>query len=263
MTSSDDLYSQTVHLLTAAARRTRVVGAGTDGEHREPADFAAFLTEVMAATAANVGGVEALLAGRSGSWEADYVRQMVRSTVGADEFELWRYRTEPVRVPVHVGDLLQDIGVEALYDEAYVELGRRVQSIFYPSAGIEPMARSEQEAAAAKIGELEDALDEQQTREWAAYGAAFREQVLLAAAEIYPGLPVDVRVTMEGDPEDGGPSEPEDADDSPEYRLWEVARLSTPLPGGIPLADYGGGSVADVDRAAGRTPLARLAEVGE
>jgi hypothetical protein len=37
----------------------------------EPADFAEFLTLAVASTAANVGGVEELLAGRPGSWEAD------------------------------------------------------------------------------------------------------------------------------------------------------------------------------------------------
>ena len=46
----------------------------------------------------------------------------------------------------------------------------------------------------------------------------------------------------------------------PEWRVWETARQNTPLPGsGIPLRDYPlTFDVAQVERDAGRTPLARL-----
>jgi hypothetical protein len=44
-----------------------------------------------------------------------------------------------------------------------------------------------------------------------------------------------------------------------EYLLWEKARLDTPLPwSGIAPRDYPPGSIEDADRAAGRTPLARI-----
>ncbi len=40
---------------------------------RTGSDFAEFLTHAVAGTAANLGGIEELLAGRPGSWEAHYV----------------------------------------------------------------------------------------------------------------------------------------------------------------------------------------------
>lgn len=47
--------------------------------------------------------------------------------------------------------------------------------------------------------------------------------------------------------------------DGPAYRLWERARMATPLPhSGIAPKDYPPGGIAEADRAAGRTPLARL-----
>lgn len=103
--------------LTAAARQTRVRGAGTDQAAVEPVDFGELACHVLTAVAANLGGVEELLAGRPGSWEADYVRQIVRSTAGDyDDEELLRYRTEPVRVPFDAEDVFYDFGLGDLYD---------------------------------------------------------------------------------------------------------------------------------------------------
>lgn len=55
--------------LTAAARLTLPAGGRLD--------FAEFLTDTLAAVTANMGGVEELLAGRAGSWEAGLVDQLV------------------------------------------------------------------------------------------------------------------------------------------------------------------------------------------
>ena len=87
---SPDPITQAITALTAAARRTRVRGAGTEHAQVEPVDFAEIACHVLTTVAANVGGVEALLAGRPGSWEADYVRQIVHR------------RTEPVRLVLDV-----------------------------------------------------------------------------------------------------------------------------------------------------------------
>lgn len=259
--SNDDLFTQTVQLLTTAARRTRTIGAGTISAHTEPADFAEFLTEALAGTAANLGGIEALLAGRPGSWEADHLRQLLYYLAGDDEPELLRYRTEPVRVPVHVEYLLYEIGATDLYDEAYQELDRRIEATGYPSFGSGLIPTPEQEATVNEIEKLREALEQQQQQEWTAYGQAFGHQILAAADELYPGqsLPIEVVITLDGAPTDGGPSEPE-PDFGPADRLWSAARLATPLPGsGIPLRDYPAGtSIATTERTAGRTPLARL-----
>ena len=53
--------------------------------------------------AANVGGVERLLSGRPGSWEADYVRQIVLSTAGDSAEELLRWCTQPVALESDMG----------------------------------------------------------------------------------------------------------------------------------------------------------------
>ncbi len=64
-----------VRSLTDAARQTRLRSGAL-----EPADFAGTAAAVLASVAANVGGVEQLLAGRPGSWEADLIRQLVTGT---------------------------------------------------------------------------------------------------------------------------------------------------------------------------------------
>ena len=97
-TPAPDPIADAIAALTAAARRERTIGAGTPNEHIEPVDFGEIACHVITAVAANVGGVEVLLSGRPGSWDADYVRQIVQSTAGDDDTELLRYRTEPVRI---------------------------------------------------------------------------------------------------------------------------------------------------------------------
>jgi len=72
-----------VAALTALARGTRTVGAGTPAAHKEPDDFADWLTIVLVEVAQNVGGIDALLAGRPGSWEAAHLRDWLIAA-GAD-----------------------------------------------------------------------------------------------------------------------------------------------------------------------------------
>jgi hypothetical protein len=67
-----------VRTLTDLAHQTRRHGGA-----QESADFAAEAASVLAAVAANVGGVETLLGGRPDSWEANLLRQLVNGTVPA------------------------------------------------------------------------------------------------------------------------------------------------------------------------------------
>ena len=120
-----DLVADAIAALTTAARQRRTVGAGTPGEHTERVDFGEIVCRVVTAVAANLGGTEALLSGRPGSWEADCVRQIVRSTVGDDERELMRHRTEPWRIVIDIDEVLTDLGIYQLYEEAADELARR------------------------------------------------------------------------------------------------------------------------------------------
>lgn len=52
------------------------------GSRAGPVDWAQFVATALAAAAANVGGTDAALRGRPGSWEADAVRQLVEGTLG-------------------------------------------------------------------------------------------------------------------------------------------------------------------------------------
>jgi hypothetical protein len=99
--AAGDLRAEAVRVLTAAAHRLRADGT--------PCDFADFLAGVLAATSANLGGVEQLLAGRPGSWEAALVRSLVAGTIGDDPGTLWRARTEPLIVPLNVAEMLEGL----------------------------------------------------------------------------------------------------------------------------------------------------------
>jgi hypothetical protein len=57
-----------------------------------------FVTEALTGAAANAGGIDTILAGRPGSWEASVAGDALRAAVGHDEWDLWRHRTEPVTV---------------------------------------------------------------------------------------------------------------------------------------------------------------------
>jgi hypothetical protein len=245
------LLTEVVRVLTDAARST--------------GDFAEFVTLAVAGAAANVGGIEQALAGRPGSWEAHYVREMLTSTVGYDEEYLLEFRTEPLAVRVHVDDILRDLGLWRLYDEAHDELTRRENAIFAQHNLDEPIEAHDPNDSAAldELEQLRTRLDEQREAEWASYGNAFRDSVHRAAAELFPTLPVPVEVVVELDwQSDLGPVG-EDWD-GPAGRVWEAARLDTPLPGsGIPPRDYSpSADIAQAERDAGRTPLARLDAAG-
>lgn len=271
--SYEVVLADAVRVLTEAARRTTTWTDPDGCPHRERADFAEFVTHALAGAAANLGGIEQALAGRPGSWEADKLRDLLHATVGYDEHHLLGYRSEPIVVRVHVENILVDLGFWHLYDDARTELERRYEAIGIPSVDVLlgdpqfeavlaqlPPGTPEQQAAADTITELEDRLEEQQQREWAAYGQAFAANVHQAAAELFPGLrvPVEVIVKRHWQSELG----PDFEFNGPEWRLWETARLNTPLPGtGIPLRDYPsttGTTVSEIETAAGRDPLTRL-----
>lgn len=255
-TSYTELLDAAVRALTAAGRLKQVRGTGTDQESAEPIDFAEFLTLATAAAAANIGGIETILAGRPGSWEADYVRQMLISTVGEETHTLLAHRTEPLHVDVHVDEILNDLGYWQLYDEAEDELQRHDDAIGGPAAvPLEP-ATAEQVAARRRIDALRERVDELMQLDKRTYGEAFKANVTAAAAALYPSLRVPVEITVHL--EWSNATEP---DNDATWPLLAQARSNTPLPSsGIPLKDYPlTAAVADIERVAGRTPLARIA----
>jgi hypothetical protein len=300
----DEVLADAVRILTEAGRLRRAVfvldeDTGQwvrDPVRTEPADFAEFLTVAVASTAANVGGVEELLVGRPGSWEADYVRNMLHSTVGFDEAQLLEYRTEPVMLTVYAEAILWDLGVGELYEESLRELHRRERAIGVAcvvgddgvvapvDSGCAPLTPEEQARFREDCGEgwlrpgvrvtffrtpeeeaefdrlclLEERVEALRERETAEFGEAFRASVLAALErEPIPGLRVPVEVRVQLD--DVGPA-PEEGFSGFALRLFEAAWLSTPLPGsGLRLVDYPlGAQVGGVERAAGRLPHQRV-----
>lgn len=102
----DKLLAAAIAVLTEPARLTPPVltredaasqAAGspvwTPSGEREPDDWAEFVTHALACAAANMGGIEKVLSGRPESWEADYLRNLLTSTV----LEQYLHRTAPSR----------------------------------------------------------------------------------------------------------------------------------------------------------------------
>lgn len=123
--TSPDPVAEAIAALTTAARGRRTIGAGTPDEHIEPVDFADIAAYVLTAVAANLGGIEELLEGRPGSWEADLVRQLVENTVGPEDDDLLAYRTEPIRLPLDAESIFDEFGVAEMAIEDGDEAGRR------------------------------------------------------------------------------------------------------------------------------------------
>ena len=216
--TAEQLLEDAIRALTAAARLTHTLGAGTEHERQVQADWAEFVTLAVAGAAANLGSVSRALAGRPGSWEADAVRGMLVSTVGEDPAQLLQHRTEPLTVVVDVDEIMTDLGVWELYDQAQGELDRRYAAIGVPTvcgvpgdpafeaalAQLEP-ATDEQEAQMNELAELGERLEQQRERDWTAYGEAFRQYVLAAAGDLLPGLDVPVEVVAVPTVRDAGP----------------------------------------------------------
>jgi hypothetical protein len=99
-----------------------------------PIDWAEFVTLALAGAAANVGSTEQILAGRPGSWEAERVLKTLQSTVGLDDEDLLRQRTEPVVTDLWVESILRDINDTTYgdYRDAELELSRREEAIPQP-----------------------------------------------------------------------------------------------------------------------------------
>jgi hypothetical protein len=220
----EDVMADAIRVLTEAARLTRPVlrcddtatqapgqSLWVDSGRREAADWAEFISHALAGAAANMGGIEATLAGRPGSWEADSVRNLLVSTVGHDEQYLLEHRTEPLVIELKVDEILADLGAWNAYDDASRELARRYNAIGISTATgmpgdpitedaltrLEP-ASEEQERQANEITELEGRLEQQRLEDWAAYGQALQAAVEAAAARL-TGLtvPVVVRVDLD------------------------------------------------------------------
>jgi hypothetical protein len=241
----NDLLAEAIRVLTAAARRTRPVlerddaaseAAGhpvwVESDKREPADWAEFVTLALAGAAANVGGISAVLAGRPGSWEAYGVRQLLASTVGEDGEFLHEHRTEPLVITVYVDEALYERGLWMAYDDAQTELTRRNMAVPEPADGAPDPEWDEQDRQIGVLADLEEQLEEQRKRDWAAYGEAVKAHILAAAAD-RSDLRVPVEVTLELD--DLRPDHVRPTDYYEPGLAWDLmsaAVAEVPMPGG-------------------------------
>lgn len=200
MTTDEPNHRTTaITALTAAALQTY---RGPDGQdHRY--DFGEIVCHVITTVAANLGGLDALLAGRPGSWEADSIRTIVESTVPEDELLTWR--TEPVQLYLNPVDALYDAGIGGRYQAAV-------------DAQYDALPDEQADSAVRIL----DSLFQQDIREYAgAYAAATRQ----AAEELGITVPVHIEI-LEGD----HPHTVEPGWDILAEQLHTTARQRTPLP---------------------------------
>jgi hypothetical protein len=140
---------------------------------------------------------------------------------------------------------------------AYAERDVPVVPAGYTPGTVTSVPRSAgDEAACEALEDQEIALEDLESAgDPQVYGEALTVTVLAEAGRVYPGIPVEVTIDIDGHIP---------ADDSlywaPEDGLLDIAVEQTPLPwSGIAPAGYPPGqSIADVERAAGRLPHLRL-----
>ncbi|RZU46524.1 hypothetical protein EV385_6598 [Krasilnikovia cinnamomea] len=231
----DTLVGQAIQVLTALARQTRVRGAGTPDATTEPVDFADLAAHVLTATAANVGSVSTLLAGRSGSWEADLVRRLVDGTAGEDG-DLLLWRTEPVLLQeVDAWDMFGDFGIRDLYDQESQPAVDRAN---------DPNLTDAQVDAA---NDLVDALEALWVQDQAAYVEGYRATAARYLTERGATCGVEVVDALPSAKWDGLTE-----------LVHEYAREHTPLPMTGAAPDWSDGTPADAVRRAGLTYTARV-----
>lgn len=292
----DVLLARAVRVLTEAARLRRPPGAssavnrsGADGPVAgEPVDWAEFVTLALTGAAANVGGVEKVLRGRPGSWEADGVRGLLRGVMGEEPGELLRHRSEPLGIVLYPAEMLLDLGYRVVYEESrrvlaenadkhvwryrvgesgeWVALEEGAPACTFPveawhkEGAVVVVPRTEVDEAEydrlldrqVRIDDVEDLEDPR------AYGEALRAAAPALAAELFPGVVVEVEVRFDIRAGFG------DVDEfwGPEETLVDALQRRTPLPwsgltpGQYPFEPTG---IVALEREAGRLPHQRLA----
>lgn len=219
------LWNQTVEAFTAAVR--------LEHPNQGALDFAEFLTSALRATAANVGDVRTLTAGRPGSWESNILAEMLDSCAGYDRNDLMAYRTEVVVVPLNVS-----LMVEEEYRAA--SPAERAEMLL-PFDQAQMDAEDEAEDNEAAHDAAREAVETRYEVGFRDYAERFSAAVLAASWDI-PRLNGNVIVRVDSRPEqdwsDGtifNPSEDESESDWLARHLWLAARSRT---GSVALPDF-------------------------
>ncbi len=208
--------------LSVDATRILTRAAGRQNPDGTTCDFADFLAQVLASTAANVGGPHRLLAGRPGSWEADLVGSLVYGTMTDDPDEWLRFRTEPIVVPLNVAELIEG-------SEQHPELLGLDDAL----AACDERHETTDETDAYEL-ELQ-AITARYTQDYLEYAERFTH-VVRAAAAMMGRLQVPVQIRAEADPSsrwwaDASTRNPDPIDCEPIVaELWLGARDVVPLP---------------------------------
>lgn len=224
-----EVLAAAIAALTEATRLTNQPGRRTPEGRWEldpdataqPIDWAAFVTKALAGATANAGGIDKVLAGRPGSWEASRIRDTLISTVGHDEHDLMRHRTEPVHVVLNPAQILYDISDSAHmhgYDEAEQEICRREVEVSAPISvtvkggpdyearvraefdKLPPVSEAEHEAiedALQSLSKLRERLQAQERAELATYGESLAAAVTDGLAALNLPVPVSVSVDLD------------------------------------------------------------------
>ena len=227
------LRAQAVEILTRAVRCTRTLHDGTV----EPADFADFLASVLAAVAANVGYVERLTRGRPGSWEAALVDQLVLGTVGYEPDTLLAYRTEPVRIPLNVAQLVEELGFTV--DPPVVTFEQAVEAaVHWPDR--DELTDEEWDDVERTNQDIEDKLARRYREAYIAYAERFAAMVTAEArARLRSDVPVEVMAETDPSYASRGSIRNPDGwdimigatDDDPlVWELWEETQQQLGLP---------------------------------
>ena len=290
------LHLLAVDVLTHAARAGLSTAVEDKAAPRSAGDVAEFVSLAVAGAAANVGGIGQLLGGRAGSWEADHLRHLLASTVGWNEADVLRHRTEPLVIVVEVDRTVTDLGVWATYDASEREINRLEDAVgvvydvcdsggtWTPSdsqaaplpadvtTSLQHLAKEgarayreptdPQVVELQQLDEMREQLDRLRARDWAEYGEAFRASIQIELnREAIAGLevPVDVRIDI-SDPGAATGSLGDGFLPAPIVRLLETDRQNPPLPGAglAPKNNPPSADIAAIELAERRLPHRRL-----
>jgi hypothetical protein len=229
MTPFEDGLRVAIEALTAAAQ----------GDGLGPrADFGELVCLVVTAVAANLGGTEAALARRPGSWEADLVAQILDST--APGGALWAHRTRPVEVPTQAVDVFGDFGLQDMWLAESDAVSDLVLVAEFGGGSVVAGQALEAEMSRLWVGDL------------AQYSGSYAAAMSVAGQELGLTVPVVAGLTRWWERE--GASDP--WDELAEH-LDARARQLAVLPASGEVPDWSAGSPADGLRRAGLTYTAR------
>lgn len=217
---------RTWQTLSAAAIRVLTTAAHESTDSVDGLDFGDFLAQVLASTAANVGGPERLLARRPDSWEASHIAELLRATVGEEPDAWWNYRTQPLAITLNVAELIETgehhPGLLGL-DDAIDLVGAR-----FTSADLDD--DTVLDAWDAEI----DQLIHRYKAEYREYAARFTSIATAVATAMAP--PIDIHVTVDADPHSPWwnpttvTNPTEDDADQLAVAIWHAAHDAAALP---------------------------------